>query len=150
VGNVVIGIRQRTRGNVTTAMVLWSLAMDVALVLYETRWSPTSTAVLVGVAATGLFGLYLGWRRRSAAVVVAPLVSWFFAWPVLWVAAMIRHGFVKGLFVGLFLVTVGWIAIGFLEFAGLGLSALAGRWLHGSRGRDGGVVIFGPSQGPDT
>ncbi|MDE3064872.1 MAG: hypothetical protein KGJ36_04285 [Acidobacteriota bacterium] len=148
--NVVISIRQRTRGNVTAPMVLWSLAMTVALFLYETRWSSTTLAVEIGVVATVAFGGYLGWRRRAAAVLVAPIVSWFLAWPALWVAAMIRHGFIKGLFVGLFLITIGWIAIGFAEFVGLGAAALAARWLHGSRGQDRDVVIFGPSDGPST
>lgn len=142
--NVVIKVRQRARGNVTAAMVLWSLAMAVALYLYESHATSTSTAVWTGVAATGVFGVYLGWRRRVAAVLVAPMVSWFFAWPLLWIAAMVRHGFVKGLFVGLFLVTVGWVVIGLAEFLGLGAVALAVRWVRGSGPSERDVVIFGP------
>src|ERR1019366_8766672 len=126
-------------------MILWSLAMAVALFLYESTWSSASSATWTAVAATGLFGLYLGWRRRIAAVLVAPFVSWFFAWPLLWIAAMVRDGFVKGLFVGLFLVTVGWVVIRFTEFVGLGVVAVLARWVRGSGGSDGDVVIVGPS-----
>ena len=52
------------------------------------------------------------------------MVSWSFAWLPLWIAAMIRHGVLKGLFVGFFLITVGWLLIGTLEFLALG----AVRW----------------------
>ncbi len=141
-----ISVRQRARGNVTAAMILWSLVMAVALFLYESTWSSASAATWTAVAATGLFGLYLGWRRRIAAVLVAPFVSWFFAWPLLWIAAMVRDGFVKGLFVGLFLVTIGWVVIGFTEFVGLGVVAVLARWVRGSHGANGDVVIVGPSQ----
>jgi hypothetical protein len=145
VNNVVVRVRQQSRGNVTAAMVLWSLAMAVVLFLVESHWTSTSSAAWAGVIATALFGLYLGWQRRIAAVLVAPFVSWFFAWPLLWIAAMVHDGFVKGLFVGLFLVTIGWIGIGFTEFVGLGVVALVTRWLRGSGG-DGDVVIFGPTE----
>lgn len=141
-----IKVRQRARGNVTGVMVLWSLAMAIALYLYESHWTSTSAAVWTGVAATGLFGIYLGWRRRIAAVLVAPMVSWFFAWPLLWVAAMVHDGFLRGLFVGLFLVTVGWLVIGLAEFVGLGVVALAVRWARGSARSEGDVVIFGPGR----
>jgi hypothetical protein len=145
VSNVVIRAHQRTRGNVTAAMVLWSLAMAVVIFLLETHWTATSSATWAGVGVTVLFGLYLGWQRRIAAVLVAPFVSWFFAWPALWIAAMVHDGFVKGLFVGLFLVTIGWIGIGFTEFVGLGVVAVVTRWLRGA-GRDGDVVIIGPAE----
>jgi len=146
VSNVVIKVGQRARGNVTAAMILWSLAMSVVIFLLETHWTSTSSATWAGVGATVLFGLYLGWQRRIAAVLVAPLVSWFFAWPLLWIAAMVRDGFVKGLFVGLFLITIGWIAIGFTEFVGLGVVAFVTRWLRGGRRASPDVVVFGPSE----
>ncbi len=139
-------VRQRTRGNVTLAMIMWSIAMAVIIFLFESRWTSTSSATWAGVGVTALFGLYLGWRRRIAAVLVAPLVSWFFAWPLLWIAAMVHDGFVRGLFVGLFLVTIGWIGIGFTEFVGLGVVALLTRWVRGGRRPDPDVVIFGPSE----
>ena len=138
-----IEVRQRARGNVTAPMVVWALVMAVVIFLVEAHWSSSSTALVAGVVATALFGLYLGLRRRTAAVLVAPVVSWFFAWPALWVAAMIHHGVVKGFFVGLFLVTVGWLGIGFSEFVWLGLVAMLGRALRGGRGGPD-VVVLGP------
>jgi len=101
--------------------------------------------VWTGVGATALFGIYLGWRRRAAAVFVAPFVSWLFAWLPLWVAAIIHEGALRGLFWGFFLITVGWIAIGFVEFAWLGAVAFLVRSFRGPMGRgDANVVIFGP------
>ncbi len=144
--NVVIKVRQRTRGNVTAAMILWAIAMAVALFLYESHWTSTATATWTAVAATGVFGVYLGWQRRTAAVLIAPIVSWFFAWPLLWIAAMVHDGFVRGLFWGLFLITIGWIVIGLCEFVGLGAVALAMRWVRGSGSSDRDVVVFGPGQ----
>lgn len=141
---VVFEVRKRTRGNVTTPMVLWALVMAVVIFLLESRLATQRTTVWVGVAATALLGVYLGWRRRSAAVFVAPIVSWLFAWPLLWVAAMIHHGFIKGLFVGLFLITIGWIAIGVIEFVWLGLVTLLVRSLRGSGPGAPDVVIIGP------
>ncbi|MGH9019850.1 MAG: hypothetical protein ACRDV0_02390 [Acidimicrobiales bacterium] len=141
---VVVGWRQRARGNVTGAMVLWALVMAVVIFLDESRWASTWNATWAGVGAVVVFGLYLGWRRRAAAVLVAPFVSWFFAWPLLWAAAMIHDGVVKGFFIGLFLVTVGWLGIGLAEVVGLGVVAFTVRWARGS-GRSGpDVVIIQP------
>jgi hypothetical protein len=141
---VVFEVRKRTRGNVTTPMVLWALVMAVVIFLLESRLADQSATVWAGVVATALLGIYLGWRRRSPAVFVAPIVSWLFAWPLLWVAAMIHDGFVKGLFVGLFLITIGWIGIGVTEFVWLGLVTLLVRSLRGSGPRGPDVVIIGP------
>jgi hypothetical protein len=146
VSEVVVGWRQRARGNVTGAMVLWALVMAVVIFLDESRWTSVSSTTWAGVGAVVLFGLYLGWRRRAAAVLVAPFVSWFFAWPLLWAAAMIHDGVVKGFFIGLFLVTVGWLGIGLAEFLGLGVVAMLVRWARGSGGRGPDVVIFGPDR----
>jgi hypothetical protein len=142
----VVNVRQQTTSNVSTAMVLWSLAMAAVVVDWEVSPATDGRAVLWGLLGTALFGVYLGWRRRGAAVFVAPLVSWIFAWLPLWIAAMIRHGFVKGLFVGFFLITVGWIVIGTMEFVSLGAVTMLVRSLRGrqSRGDGDGVVIFGP------
>jgi len=144
VSEFVVQVRQRARGNVTVPMLVWATVMSVAIFLFESRWSSASTATWVALIATALFGAYLGWQRRAAAVLVAPLVSWFFAWPLLWIAAMIHDGFVKGLFVGLFLVTVGWIGIGFTEFVGLGLVTLLVRTMRGTHGPGPDVVIIRP------
>lgn len=142
----VVSWRQRARGTVTGAMILWALVMAVVIFLVESRWASVAATAWVGVGAVVAFGLYLGWRRRAAAVLVAPFVSWFFAWPLLWAAAMIHDGVVKGFFVGLFLVTVGWLGIGFAEFLGLGLVAVLVRWARGAGRRGPDVVVFGPGR----
>ena len=128
-------------------MIVWSLIMAVILVIWEVSPADDGRAVLSGLLATVLFGVYLGWRRRGAAVFVAPMVSWGFAWVPLWIAAMIRHGFLKGLFVGLFLVTVGWIVIGTMEFVSLGAVTFLVRSARGGgpRTNDDEVIIFGPN-----
>ncbi|HEY5120646.1 MAG TPA: hypothetical protein VII84_03635 [Acidimicrobiales bacterium] len=142
----VVQVRQRARGNVSAAMVVWSLAMTVVLAAGEISPASDGRAALWGLAATAVFGAYLGWRRRGAAVFVAPLVSWSFAWLPLWIAAMVRHGFFKGLFVGLFLITVGWLVIGTLEFLSLGAVTLLVRSVRGGGPGvgDDEVIIFGP------
>jgi hypothetical protein len=142
---VVFQVRERARGNVTTPMVLWATLMAAVLFLLESRLAPQATTAWVGVGATALFGVYLGWRRRVAAVFVAPFVSWLFAWFPLWVAAVIHEGILRGFLWGLFLITIGWIAIGFGEFVWLGAVAFFVRLFRGSSGRgEPDVVIFGP------
>jgi hypothetical protein len=143
----VVQVRQRARGNVSAAMVAWSLVMAVILVIWEVSPREHGGAVLWGLVATALFGVYLGWRRRGAAVFVAPIVSWSFAWVPLWIAAMFRHGFLKGLFVGFFLVTVGWIVIGAMEFVSLGAVTLLVRSARGGGPHQGDdeVIVFGPN-----
>jgi hypothetical protein len=143
--DVVFQVRERARGNVTTPMMLWATVMAAVLFLGEAHLGSRTATVWTGIVATALFGIYLGWRRRGAAVFVAPLVSWLFAWLPLWIAAMIHDGFFKGFFVGLFLITIGWIGIGFLEFFGLGAVTFVVRVFRGpgdTRGPD--VIIFGP------
>jgi len=126
-------------------MMLWATAMAAVLFLVESRLANRTDTVWAGIGVTALFGIYLGWRRRGGAVFIAPFVSWLFAWFPLWVAAMIHDGALSGLFWGLFLVTVGWILIGFVEFAWLGAVTFLVRSLRGSGGRGGpNVVIFGP------
>lgn len=142
---VVFQVRERSRGNVTFSMVLWATAMAAVLFLFESRLTDRADTAWAGVGVTALFGVYLGWRRRAAAVFIAPFVSWLFAWFPLWVAAMIHEGALRGLFWGLFLVTVGWVLIGFIEFVWLGAVAFLVRSLRGPSGRgDEKVVIFGP------
>jgi hypothetical protein len=142
----VVQVRQRAKGNVSAAMMAWAIVMTVVVAAWEISPGEDGRAVLGGLVATVLFGVYLGWRRRAAAVFVAPLVSWSVAWLPLWISAMIRHGFIKGIFVGFFLVTVGWIAIGTFEFVSLGAVTLLVRRVRGGGPREDGdgVVIFGP------
>ena len=121
---MVFQVRERARGNVTAPMMLWATVMAVVIFIIEANRNKQPDAVWAGVIATALFGIYLGW---------------------LWIAAMIHHGFIKGLFVGLFLVTIGWIGIGFLEFFGLGIVTFVVRIFRGpsnTRGPD--VIVFGP------
>lgn len=138
---MVIQFRERARGNVSTPMVLWALAMTVVMFLDVV--APSASVTVSGFAVSAVFGFYLGWRRRVGAVFVAPLVSWLFAWFPLEVACMIHFGILKGFLLGLVTITVGWIGIGFVEFAWLAMVALLVRSLHGS-GRDGSVVILDP------
>ena len=75
----------------------------------------------------------------------APIASWFFAWPALWLATMIHEGFIKGLFKALFLITIGWFIIGGAQFIVLFTSSSIVRLLRGGRNNSGpDVVIFGP------
>ena len=77
---VVFQVRERSRGNVTFSMMLWATAMAAVLFLFESRLADRADTAWAGVGVTALFGVYLGWRRRAAAVFIAPFVSWLFAW----------------------------------------------------------------------
>ena len=58
---------------------------------------------------------------------------------------MVRDGFLKGLVVGLFWVTFGWVLIGALEFATLFVVSSFMRLVRGSSGpRDRDVIVYGP------
>ena len=143
--SVVIQYRERARGNVSAPMVLWALAMTVILFLEVV--APSAQVTLIGFGVSALLGIYLGWRRRVGAVIVAPLVSWLFAWFPLEIACMIHFGILKGFFVGLLVITFGWIGIGFVEFVWLGMVALLVRAMRGSSGQDS-VIIMGPDERP--
>lgn len=133
----------------STAMVLWALVMAVVLFMLEARLGSRTSVEWVGIGATALFGAILGWRRRIAATFVAPIVSWLVAWFPLWIAAMIRDGFFKGLVVGFFWVTVGWLLIAMVEFVWLFIVATLVRMLRGSSGRrERDVIVFGPDGSP--
>ncbi len=130
-------------------MVLWAVAMAVILFFFRATAKTSGDALLAGIVVTFVFGAYLGWRRRVAAVFVAPLISWMFAWIPLIVASMIRDGIVGGFFVGIFWASVGWLFIAFLEFLGLFVSAMAIRALRPSGGPSGpDVTLFGPGGNP--
>jgi len=143
VSGVVIQFRDRARGNVSVPMVLWALAMMV--VLFIDVVAPSSVVTWIGFGISAILGAYLGWQRRVGTVFVAPMVSWLFAWFPLEIACMIHFGILKGFFVGLLVVSFGWIAIGFVEFAWLGMVALLVRALRGSSDPDA-VVILGPGE----
>jgi len=143
---VFVQVKGRARGNVTATMIIWSIVMAVVIFMVEASHGAHHDALWVGFGATALFGIYLGLRRRVAAAFVAPLVSWTIAWIPLWVAAMVRDGFFKGLIVGLFWVTIGWVMIGGIEFVTLFIVGGFIRLVRGSsKPRDGDVIVYGPS-----
>jgi hypothetical protein len=143
--SVFVQVKSRARGNVTATMIVWSIVMAVVIFMVEASHGAHHDALWVGFGATALFGFYLGLRRRLAAAFVAPLVSWSFAWIPLWIAAMIRDGFFKGLVVGLFWVTVGWVMIGGIEFITIFVVGSFIRIFRGSaRPREGDVIVYGP------
>ena len=127
-------------------MFLWSLVMAVVLVTYELERHGRGGAIVAGVVATAIFGVILGWRRRTGLVVVAPLFSWLVAWFPLIIAAMVRHGVLAGLLLGVLTVTLGWFVIGGLELVELAIVATLVARLRGGSGPE--VVVFGPGEGP--
>lgn len=130
---IFVRVRENARGSAGRAIVLWSVAMAASIFCVRANYS-VRPFELVAVTATVLLGAYLGWHRRTGVVFAAPFVSWLFGWVPLIVAEMIRDGFFKGFFVGLLLATVGWVAIGFVEFFSLLVVAVPFRlvtgWLH--------------------
>jgi hypothetical protein len=141
--SVVFTFRERARGNVSTPVVLWAIAMTV--VLFMEIVNPSAFVTVSGFALTALLGGFLGWRRRMGTVVVAPFVSWMFAWFPMEIASMIHFGILKGFLLGLLIITFGWIAIGFVELAWLGMVAMLVRSIHGHSPEDR-VVIIDPDK----
>ncbi|MBW4077367.1 MAG: hypothetical protein HIU84_02395 [Acidobacteria bacterium] len=141
--SVVIQFKERAKGNVTTPMVLWALAMTV--ILFVEVVSPSSSVITSGFVVSAILGIYLGWSRRVAAVIIAPFVSWLFAWFPLEVACMIHFGILKGFLVGLLTITFGWVGIGFVEALWIGMVATVVRWIRGGP-RSPDVVIIDPER----
>src|ERR1700677_1537452 len=141
--SVVFTFRERARGNVSTPVVLWAIAMTV--VLFMEIVSPSALLTVSGFALTALLGGFLGWRRRMGTIVVAPFVSWLFAWFPMEIASMIHFGILKGFLLGLVIITFGWIAIGFVELAWLAMVAMLIRSIHGHSPEDR-VVIIDPDK----
>ena len=140
-------IRINPRGRVTRPVTLWAMVMAVCLFCFEANIGNRGTFLDLALLVTVLLGIYLGWRRRGGTVFFAPIASWFFAWPPLWLATMIHEGFFKGLFKGLFLITFGWIIIGGSEFIVLLTTSSIVRLLLGKRGIEGSeIVVFGPDE----
>jgi hypothetical protein len=77
VSNVVIRFGDRAKGSVSAPLVLWALAMTV--VLFIEVVAPSAAVTTWGFAVTAVLGIYLGWQRRLAAVMLAPFLSWLFA-----------------------------------------------------------------------
>jgi len=146
VNEVFVRFERHARRGASAPMFLWSLAMAVVLVSYEVTRHGRGGIVVVGVIATALFGVILGWRGRSALAVVAPFFSWLVAWFPLVIAAMVRHGVLAGLVIGILSVTLGWVVIGGLEMLELLLVARLVARLRGERSPE--VVVYGPGEGP--
>jgi hypothetical protein len=141
--SVVFTFRERARGNVSTPVVLWAIAMTV--VLFMEIVTPSALLTVSGFAITALLGGFLGWRRRMGTVVVAPFVNWLFAWFPMEIASMIHFGILKGFLLGLVIITFGWIGIGFVELAWLAMVAMLIRSIRGNSPQDHVVIID-----PDT
>jgi hypothetical protein len=141
--NVVFTVRERARGNVSTPVVLWALAMTV--VLFMEVVNPSALVAASGFVVTALLGALLGWRRRTGTVIAAPFIGWLFAWFPMEIACMIHFGILKGFLLGLLIVTFGWVGIGFVELAWLAMVALVVRSLHGVPSDDR-VVIIDPEK----
>jgi hypothetical protein len=124
-------------------MVLWAIAMTVVLFIDVVNPSPGVTITGFGVSA--VLGVYLGWRRRVGAVVVAPFVNWLFAWFPMEIACMIHFGVLKGFLLGLLIITFGWLGIGFVEFVWISMVALLVRSMRGAS-KDEPVVIIDPEK----
>ena len=140
-------IRINPRGRVTRPVTLWAMVMAICLFCFEANIGNRGTFRNVALLVTVILGIYLGWMRRSGTVFFAPIVSWFFACPPLWLATMIHEGFIRGLFKGLFLITFGWVLIGGAEFVVLLVSSsvvrlFRGRAIHSRPD----VVVFGPNE----
>lgn len=140
---IFVRVRETARGSAGRAIVGWSFAIAVCLFCIRANYA-VGPFELVAVATTLLLGAYLGWHRRTGVIFAAPIVSWMFGWVPLIVAEMIRDGFFKGFFVGLLLATVGWIAIGFVEFVALLCVAAPFRLLTGWVHHDTIVTIENP------
>lgn len=124
-------------------MVLWAIAMTV--ILFLDIVAPSASVTVSGFAVTAVLGAYLGWQRRVGAVIVAPLVSWLFAWFPMEIASMIHFGILKGFLLGLLIITFGWIGIGFVELVWLAMVALFVRAIHGSSHAEP-IVVIDPDQ----
>lgn len=142
----VVTVRQRVRARVGAPLVAWSLVMAVVLVVEVV--APSATVTWAGFGVSALLGAYLGARRRVGTVLWAPVVGWMFAALPLVVACMVHFGVLKGFLIGVLLVTVGWVGIGFGEVLWIGLVALAVRSVVG-RGRARSVEYFSPGEPVD-
>jgi len=125
--------------------MLWAVVMAVAVCLWEGSPAPHDHSVALGAGACIALGVLLGWTRRTASAFWMPLVSWLFGWFPLWITAIVRHGFIRGLFVGLFLVTIGWAFLGAVEVFVIGFTASIVRMIRGPS-READIEIIGPQR----
>jgi hypothetical protein len=132
---MVIKVRQQTKGAAGFALVAWSIAMAASLFGMRANLS-VSFFEMLAVISTVMLAAYLGWKRRMGVIFAAPMLSWMFAWPLLIIGEMIRDGFFKGLVLGAFWATAGWIVIGITEFGALMIIGAPFRLLSGATHHD--------------
>jgi len=138
--------KNRARRSVSAPMFYWAALMTVFMVLFEVSSKHRGAYGLGAFIATALLGVLLGYRRRVGSVFFAPVIHWFIAWIPLWVAMMAHHGFLRGFFRGLVVITFGWAAIASVEITVILLFAVITRSVFSKRTRSNNdVVIFGPN-----
>ncbi len=140
---VVIRVREQTKGAPGIATFVWALVMAVCLFGIEARYA-RSFFEIVAVTITVLLGAYLGWHRRTGTAFVAPFVSWMFAWVPFVIAAMIHEGFLRGLLFGVFWITFGWVIIGGAELIVILAVAIPFRLLSGATHHTETIIIDPP------
>jgi hypothetical protein len=133
----------KTRSNASLPMTLWALAMAVILTIGVV--GDKNLSLWLGAGSTSALGLWLGTKGKFGPVFFAPLVSWFFAWPLMWIGAMVHYGIVAGFFVGLFLITIGFLGLGFVEFAFLFLVTVIVAKLFSQKSHDE-IIILDPDE----
>jgi hypothetical protein len=106
--------------------------MALALFAYSARWHVEAFAVVATIATVSLAAV-LGWQRRLGTAIVAPFLSWIFAWFPMMVGSVLYRGFFKGVLVGTVSITIGWLVIGMCEFLSLLAVGLPFRLLSGLR-----------------
>ena len=141
---IVVRVRQHTQGRTGGATVAWALVMALSLFAYSARWHVEVFAVLATFATVALAAL-LGWQRRLGTAVVAPFLSWVFAWFPMLVGSVLHRGFFKGVLVGTVSITIGWLFIGMCEFLALVAVGLPFRIVSGLRSEPE-VIIEAPER----
>jgi len=133
---VIIDMQRKARGNVTIGMVVWSLLMAAYLfmiIIMGHKLGTQNVFGLIGIGVCVLFGFFLGWQRRSAALFAAPMVSWFFGWFPVLIASMIYWGVIKGFLLGMLIDTFGWFVVAFMQILLLGVGAVVARIFRGGQ-----------------
>ena len=144
--NVIFEFKNRARRSVSAPMFYWATLMTVFMVLIEVSTKHRGTYELGAFIATALLGVLLGYRRRVGSVFFAPVIHWFVAWIPLWVAVMAHHGFLRGFFRGLVIITFGWAGIAAAEITLMLVFAVISRSVFSKRtSSNNDVVIFGPN-----
>ena len=141
---MIIDMQRKARGNVTIGMVVWSLLMAADLfmiIIMGHKLGTQNVFGLIGIGICVLFGFFLGWQRRSAALFAAPMVSWFFGWFPVLIASMIYWGVITGFLLGMLIDTFGWFLVAFMQILLLGAGAIVARLFRGGQKADSVIII---------